>query len=95
VGEAGVVRGDRERLQSMVDDQLSPVGRLQVNTAVALMDTLGEHIDRLRRSLLAAAGHVRGARALMAAIFGVGPLASLALCAWIGGADRFSSSARP
>jgi transposase len=28
----------------------------------------------------------------MAAIFGVGPLTSLALCAWLGGADRFSSS---
>jgi transposase len=92
LGEAGVVRGSRERLQSIVDDQLSPVGRLQVNTALALMDTLDEHIDRLRRSLLAAARHVRGARALMAAIFGVGPLTSLALCAWLGGADRFSSS---
>jgi len=56
------------------------------------MDTLDEHIDRLRRSLLAAARHVQGARALMAAIFGVGPLTSLALCAWLGGADRFSSS---
>jgi transposase len=25
-------------------------------------------------------------------IYGVGPLSSLALCAWLGGADRFSSS---
>jgi transposase len=81
-----------ERLQTIVDDQLTAVGRLQVNTALALMDTLDEHIDRLRRSLLAAARHVRGARALMAAILGVGPLTSLALCAWLGGADRFSSS---
>jgi transposase len=92
LGEAGVVRGSRERLRAIVDDQLSAVGRLQVNTALALMDTLDEHIDRLRRSLLAAARHVRGARALMAALFGVGPLTSLALCAWLGGADRFSSS---
>jgi transposase len=28
----------------------------------------------------------------MAAIYGVGPMTSLALCAWLGGADRFSSS---
>ena len=92
LGEAGVVRGSRERLQAMVDEQLSAVGRLQVNTALALMDTLDEHIDRLRRSLLAASRHIQGARELMAAIFGVGPLTSLALCAWLGGADRFSSS---
>jgi transposase len=92
LGEAGVVRGSRERLQSIVEDQLSAVGRLQVNTALAIMDTLAVHLDRLRRSLVAEARHVNGARALMAAIFGVGPLTSLALCAWLGGADRFSSS---
>lgn len=28
----------------------------------------------------------------MDAIYGVGPMTSLALCAWLGGADRFSSS---
>jgi hypothetical protein len=49
------VRGSRERLQAIVDDQLTPVGRLQVNTGLALMDALDEHIDRLRRSLLSAA----------------------------------------
>jgi len=35
---------------------------------------------------------VYGARALMDAIYGVGPMTSLALCAWLGGADRFTSS---
>jgi transposase len=92
LGEAGVIRGSRERLQSIVDDQLSVAGRLQVNTALSIMDTLAEHLDRLRRGLLASARHVNGARALMAAIYGVGPMTSLALCAWLGGADRFSSS---
>jgi transposase len=92
LGEAGVTRGSRARLASIVDEQLSAVGRLQVNTALSIMDTLAEHLDRLRRSLLAASRHVNGARALMAAIFGVGPMTSLALCAWLGGADRFSSS---
>ena len=28
----------------------------------------------------------------MEAIYGVGPMTSLALCCWLGGADRFSSS---
>jgi transposase len=92
LGEAGVIRGSRARLESIVDELLSAVGRLQVNTALSIMDTLAEHLDRLRRSLLASSRHVHGARALMAAIFGVGPMTSLALCAWLGGADRFSSS---
>jgi Transposase IS116/IS110/IS902 family len=92
LGEAGVIRGSRTRLESIVNNQLSPVGRLQVNTALAVMDTLAEHLDRLRRRLVATARHVNGARALIDAIYGVGPMTSLALCAWLGGADRFSSS---
>jgi hypothetical protein len=40
-----VIRGDRHRLQKIVDEQLSPVGRLQVNTALAVMDTLDDHIE--------------------------------------------------
>jgi transposase len=92
VGEAGVIRGDRQRLNGIVAEQLSPVGRLQVNTALAVMDTLAEHLERLRRRLVATAAHVKGARALAEGIYGVGPMTALALCAWLGGADRFSSS---
>src|SRR6266511_4525558 len=55
--EAGVVRGSRERLDHIVADQLSPTGRLQVNTALSVMDTLAEHLDRLRRRLVATARH--------------------------------------
>lgn len=91
-GQAGVVRGDRQLLASIVEDQLSPVGRLQVNTALAVMEILDEHVDRLRRRLLATARQVHGARVLMHEIYGVGAMTSLALCAWLGGADRFSSS---
>jgi len=92
LGVAGVVRGSRERLDHIVEEQLSAVGRLQVNTALAIMDTLAVHLDRLRRSLVATARHVNGARALRDAIYGVGPMNSLALCAWLGGTERFSSS---
>jgi transposase len=91
-GEAGIIRGDRQRLQAIVEDQLSPVGRLQVNTALAIMDTLAEHLERLRRRLLATARHIQGARTLMHEIYGVGPMTSLALCAWLGGEHRFTSS---
>jgi transposase len=93
-GQAGVIRGDRQQLASIVEEQLSPVGRLQVNTALTVMQILDEHVDRLRRRLLATARHVHGARVLMHEIYGVGAMTSLALCAWLGGADRFSSSRR-
>ncbi len=72
LGEAGVVRGSRVRLRSIVADQLSVAGRLQVNTAFSIMDTLTEHLDRLRQRIVTTARHVKGARALMDAIYGVG-----------------------
>ena len=92
LGEAGVVRGSRARLEHIVQEQLSPVWRLQVNTALSVMEALDEHLSRLRRRIVATAGHVAGARALMDAIYGVGPMTSLALVSWLGGANRFSSS---
>jgi transposase len=92
LGEADVVRGSRQRLRGIVEDQLSVAGRLQVNTALSIMDTLADHLDRLRRRIVATARHVAGARALMDAIYGVGPMTSLALVCWLGGANRFSSS---
>ncbi len=92
VGPAGVVRGSRERLARIVADQLSPVGRLQVNTALAVMDALDEHLARLRRRIVATAEHVAGAQALRQAIYGVGPMTALALVSWLGGANRFTSS---
>jgi transposase len=93
LGEAGVIRGQaRPRLEHIAETQLSPVGRLQVTTALAVMDTLAEHLDQLRRRLVHTAGHVTGARALREQIYGVGPMTALALCSWLGGADRFSAS---
>ena len=92
LGPGGVVRGSRTRLAQIVAEQLSPMGRLQVNTALSVMQALDEHLDRLRRRIVATAGHVAGARALMDAIYGVGPMTALALVAWLGGANRFSSS---
>jgi transposase len=94
LGEAGVVRGDRQRLISIAEEQLTAAGRLQVNTALSIMDTLAEHLDRVRHGLLGSARHIKGARALMADIYGVGPLTSVALCAWLGGPQRFTSSRR-
>jgi transposase len=49
-------------------------------------------MDTLRQQLLHAARHLAGARALQARLYGVGPLAGLAMTCWLGGAGRFSSS---
>ncbi|MGH3125670.1 MAG: transposase, partial [Streptosporangiaceae bacterium] len=48
--------------------------------------------DLLRHQLLAAARRLAGARVLADRIYGVGPVAGLALTCWLGGAGRFSSS---
>jgi transposase len=93
-GQARIVRGDRARLRAIVGEQLSICGRLQVNTALALMDTLAEHLERLRRRLLCTARGVQGARALMHDIYGAGPMCSLALCAWLGGENASRRRAR-
>jgi hypothetical protein len=55
---------------------------------------LDEHLSRLRRRIVATARHVNGARALMDAIYGVGPMTSLALVCWLGGANRFGCGSR-
>jgi hypothetical protein len=62
-GQAGIVRGDRARLKAIVDEQLSISGRLQVNTARAIMDVLADHLERLRGRLLSTARGVNCARA--------------------------------
>jgi transposase len=93
LGEAGVIRGDaRPRLERIAETQLSPVAQLQITTALAVMDILAEHLDQLRRRVVYTAGHVTGALALKEQIYGVGPMTALALCCWLGGAKRFSSS---
>jgi transposase len=55
LGQAGVVRASRERLTRIVSEQLSPAGRLQVNTALSVMDALDEHLGRLRQRIVATA----------------------------------------
>jgi hypothetical protein len=53
------------------------------------MDTLAEQLHELRRRLVDTARALAGARTLAEAIYGVGPMTSLALCSWLGGAERF------
>lgn len=79
-------------LEVIAATQLSPVGQRQVATALGVLATLEEHLDAVRRQLLHAARHLRGARVLAARLYGVGPITALALTCWLGGAGRFSST---
>src|ERR1017187_7033432 len=71
---------------------LSPVGQLQVATALDMLAALEADLDVLRRRLLDAARHLTGAKVLAARLYGVGPVTALALACWLAGAGRFSSS---
>jgi transposase len=57
-----------------------------------MMACLEDQLHALRHQLLDMARHLKGARVLAERIYGVGPLAALALTCWLGGAGRFSSA---
>lgn len=93
LGNGGVnTEEGRARLRQIAAEQLSAAGQIQVATAIAMLDVLEVHLDDLRRQLGHTARHLRGAKTLTDAIYGVGPITGLALCCWLGGAQRFGSS---
>jgi transposase len=93
LGNGGISTEEgRARLGQVTAEQLSAAGQVQVATAMAMLQVLEVHLDDLRRRLVTTARHLRGARALTEAIYGVGPITALALCCWLGGAGRFASS---
>ncbi len=82
------------RLDRITREQLSPAGQAQVATARRMLDVLDEQLDIARRRVLDAAKRLHGARVLRDRLYGVGPATALALCCWLAGAGRFSSSRR-
>ena len=91
-GGALSTREGLERLGQRCQAQLSAAGRLQVQTALAMLGALDTRLDLVRRQLLGAARRVHGARVLHQRLYGVGPITALALVCWLGGGDRFSSA---
>jgi len=79
-------------LAAVARGHLSPAGQLQVDACLRMLAVLEAELDAVRRRLLAAARHLRGARTLTESIYGVGPVTGLALTCWLGGAGRFSSA---
>jgi transposase len=93
LGEAALrTDDDLEALRAAAACHLSPVGQLQVDTALGMLATLEARLDVLRHRLLDTARSLTGARVLAARLYGVGPVTALAMTCWLGGADRFSSS---
>jgi len=82
------------RLQAAAATHLSPAGQLQVATALDMLAATEARLGPLRQQLRETARHLTGARVLAERLYGVGPIAALALTCWLGGAGRFSSSAK-
>jgi transposase len=80
----------RQRL-AVLAEQLSPAGQQAVAVALRILDSLETELDALYRQISRTAAHLRGAKALQAQ-YGVGPLASAALLAWLGEAGRFAAT---
>ena len=70
---------------------LSPSGRQQITTALALVDAIEAQLVPLDEQLRDYAKRQAGCRALMGH-YGIGPLTSITILAELGDARRFSSS---
>lgn len=84
-------RTGRARLQA--GQGLSPAARQTVGVALRITDALAAELDTLGRELARFARGQPGCRALTA-LYGVGPLAAVAIWAFMGDTRRFSSSAQ-
>ncbi len=71
---------------------LTPAGQLQVAVAGDVLACLETRLGDLRARIRAEAAAMPAARELAARLYGAGPVASLAMACWLGGAHRFSSS---
>ena len=92
----GALRTERgvAELRAAAAAHLSPAGQLQVATALDMLAATEARLGPLRQQLRETARHLTGARVLAERLYGVGPIAALALTCWLGGAGRFSSSAK-
>ena len=80
------------QLTTLAREHLSPSGQAQIAVCLRMLAALEAELTEVRHRLLAAAAHLRGAKALAGAIYGVGPVTGLAFTCWLGGAGRFSST---
>jgi transposase len=90
----GALRGEQglAALRAVSAGCLSPAGQLQVATALEVTAALETRLHAVRHQLTDAARHLAGAKVLAARLYGVGPVAALAMTCWLAGEGRFSSS---
>jgi transposase len=82
-------RAGREALASV---ELSPAGRELVALALRMIDRIERELAPLDRALSLYARHQPGCRALIARLYGVGPVTATAIVAELGDARRFGCS---
>jgi transposase len=83
-----LAKDQRARLEQV---ELPDTARLQIETAFALIDAIGQRLAPIERDLRSFARRQAGCRALMRH-YGIGALTSVAILAELGDARRFSSS---
>ena len=92
----GIPAGLRLRTEAgrdaLAQAELSPAGRELVALGLRMIDALDRELAPLDRELHAFARRQRGCRALIAGLYGVGPVSATAILAELGDARRFASS---
>ncbi len=92
----GVPAGLRPRTrvgrEALARVELSPAGRALVLLALRMVDTIDRELAPLDRELRAYARRQPGCRALMARLYGVGPVSATAILAELGDPRRFARS---
>ncbi len=78
--------------QALAAADLSPAGRELVELGLRMIDALDQELVPLTRELGVFARRQAGCRALIASLYGVGPVSATAILAELGDARRFSSS---
>ncbi len=78
--------------QALAAADLSPAGRELVELGLRMIDALDQELVPLTRELGVFARRQPGCRALIARLYGVGPVSATAILAELGDARRFSSS---
>src|SRR5712691_11247483 len=89
---AGLRPRTRAGREALAQAELSPAGRELVTLALRMIDAIDRELAPLDRELCSFARRQRGCRALIARLYGVGPVSATAIVAELGDARRFASS---
>jgi len=89
---AGLRPRTRAGREALARVELSPAGRALVLLALRMIETIDRELAPLDRELRAYARRQPGCRALMARLYGVGPVSATAILAELGDARRFARS---